>query len=67
MKTFLGYARSQRGIAHVRNNIFGKRVRTDSHGDASFEILIEGLHDDAELQILERAIGDGGTGVGDDF
>ena len=66
-ETFLGHPRSQRGIAHVRNNIFGKRVRTDAHGDPGFEILIEGFHGDAELQILERAIGNGSAGVGDDF
>ena len=58
------HPRSQRRIAHVRNNIFGKRVRTDAHGDPGFEILIEGFHGDAELQILKRAIGNGSAGVG---
>ena len=66
-KTLVGDSRSERRVAHVGENIFGKSVRADAHVDAGFAITVEGFHDDAELQIFERAVGHRRAGVGDDF
>ena len=55
------------GVAHVGENVFGESVRADAHVDAGLAVTVEGFHENAELQIFERAIGHRRAGVGDDF